>query len=215
MSGLMIKDEFLKSLSNYTTDNSQQFTLWNEIEKSYSKSDRHYHNLTHLEAVLNELSIHKTKFTSWDAIVFAIAYHDIVYNTLKSNNEERSADLAIKRLSSTSFPAESIVWCGELIRATKKHEPADYETNLFTDADLSILGSDFSTYNDYAKKIRREYSIYPDLVYNPGRKKVLLHFLEMKSIFKTKEFSDKYELSAKANIQSELNSLTKGSPQAS
>jgi predicted metal-dependent HD superfamily phosphohydrolase len=205
----MIKDEFLKCLNSYTTDNRQQQTLWNEIEKSYSKSDRHYHNVNHLESLLNELTIHKTKFASWDAIVLAIAYHDIVYNTLKSNNEERSAEVAIKRLSSISCPGETIEKCGKLIHATKKHEPADYETNLFTDADLSILGSDAETYNEYAKKIRREYSIYPDIVYNPGRKKVLLHFLEMKTIFKTKEFSEKYELSAKANIQAELNSLTK------
>jgi predicted metal-dependent HD superfamily phosphohydrolase len=205
----MIKDAFLKSLSNYTTNDRQQQTLWNEIEKSYSKSDRHYHNLAHLESVLNELTIHKAKFASWDAIVFAIVYHDIVYNTLKSNNEERSADVAIKVLTNISCPGNTIEQCGELIHATKKHQPADHETNLFTDADLSILGSDSERYNDYVKKIRREYSIYPDLVYNPGRKKVLLHFLEMESIFKTKEFSDKYELSAKANIQSELESLTK------
>jgi predicted metal-dependent HD superfamily phosphohydrolase len=205
----MIKDEFLKSLNNYTTDNHQQLTLWNEIENNYSSPNRHYHNVTHLEALLNELIVHKTKFASWDTIVFAIAYHDIVYNTLKSNNEERSADVAIKRLTTISFPFQSMEWCGKLIQATKKHEPADYETNLFTDADLSILGSDPLTYNEYAKKIRREYSIYPDIVYNPGRKKVLLHFLEMKTIFKTNEFSDKYELSAKTNIQSELNSLTR------
>jgi predicted metal-dependent HD superfamily phosphohydrolase len=205
----MIKDEFLKSLSNYSTDNHQQLKLWNEIEKSYSKSDRHYHNLTHLESLLDELTIHKTKFASWDAIVFAIAYHDIVYNTVKSNNEERSADVAIKSLTDISCPGNTIERCGKLVRATKKHEPADNETNLFTDADLSILGSDSETYNDYVRKIRREYSIYPDLVYNPGRKKVLLHFLEMEYLFKTKEFSDKYELSAKANILSELKSLTK------
>ncbi len=87
---------------------------------------------------------------------------------------------------------------------------SDFETNLFTDADLSILGSDPDTYKVYSKQIRREYSIYPEIIYNPGRKKVLTHFLKMDKIYKTEEFSDRYELNARINIQTELNSLTNG-----
>jgi predicted metal-dependent HD superfamily phosphohydrolase len=206
----MIKQEFISSLKNYTSDNEQQLRMWNEIQKNYSKSDRHYHNLTHLNFMLAELIINKDKFENWDTVIFAIAYHDAVYNTLRSNNEERSADLAGKRLAEISFPERSITLCTQMILATKKHEPADPETNLFTDADLSILGSEPDAYRQYAKQIRREYSIYPDLVYNPGRKKVLMHFLGMSTIFKTKAFSEKYEQAAKTNLQAELNALTHG-----
>jgi predicted metal-dependent HD superfamily phosphohydrolase len=39
------------------------------------------------------------------------------------------------------------------------------------DADLSILGKDLDTYLAYTKMIRKEYSIYPDFLYKPGRKK--------------------------------------------
>jgi predicted metal-dependent HD superfamily phosphohydrolase len=203
----MIKQEFLTSLNNYISDSERQLAMWSEIQKNYSEPNRHYHNLAHLNSILAELKIHQDKFSNWDTIVFAIAYHDLVYNTLKSNNEELSAETATKRLISISFPEKLADFCSHLILSTKKHESSDGETNLFTDADLSILGSDSETYALYSKQIRREYSIFPDLVYNPGREKVLTHFLNMNNIYKTKEFSKKYELTARANLLAELNAL--------
>lgn len=181
--------------------------MWLEVETAYAGSHRHYHNLTHLDALCMELESHRQSFVSWDAVIFAIAYHDLVYNTLKSNNEEKSAATAVARLTKIAPPESLISACERFILATKRHEASDGETNLFTDADLSILGTDIDTYKEYAKKIRREYSIYPDIVYNPGRKKVLKHFLRMEKIFKTDAFFEKYELSARRNLQSELDSL--------
>jgi predicted metal-dependent HD superfamily phosphohydrolase len=92
--------------------------------------------------------------------------------------------------------------------ATKHHQlSADEDVNYFTDADLSILGQDWGTYLDYAKKIRKEYRLYPDLAYKPGRKKVLQHFFEMESIFKTSGFRERYEAAARRNLQQELSIL--------
>jgi len=205
----VIKQEFIESLKNYTTDREQQLALWNEIEKNYSRSGRHYHNITHLDFMLAELRIYRDQFDNWDTIIFALAYHDFIYDSLKSNNEEKSAEAAVQRLTQISFPEKLIASCQKLILATKKHEPGELETNLFTDADLSILGSDPETYSAYTQQIRREYSIYPDLIYIPGRKKVLTHFLEMDNIYKTKEFSERYELKARANLRTEIDALTK------
>ncbi|MGE4514074.1 MAG: hypothetical protein AB7E26_09720, partial [Chryseobacterium sp.] len=73
---------------------------------------------------------------------------------------------------------------------------------------LSILGSESEIYVSYTQKIRKEYSIYPDLLYRPGRKKVLEHFLKSESIFKTEYFKEKYELRARENILSEIESLS-------
>ena len=203
----MIKTEFLKSLENYSTDSIQNFTMLERIEKEYTSSNRHYHTLNHLDNLLTELADNKEKFASWDVIVFAIAYHDVVYNTLKSNNEEKSAEFARKELTKISVPENLIIRCEQLILATKKHTYADFETNLFTDADLSILGATPEVYKLYSNQIRKEFSIYPDLVYNPGRRKVLKHFLDMKKIFKTNEFAIAYESKARINLQTELNSL--------
>jgi predicted metal-dependent HD superfamily phosphohydrolase len=204
---MAIREEFISSLQHYTSDPKIQQSMWSEIDTSYSKSNRHYHNLNHLNVLLHELTPMQREFNDWDTVIFAIVYHDAIYNTLNQNNEEKSAALAVKRLTSLGLTAEQTTACEKLILATKKHEPADRETNLFTDADLSILGSDPVTYHEYTKQIRKEYSIYPDFMYNPGRKKVLEHFLNMAHIYKSSEFAGKYEQQARKNIQTELNEL--------
>jgi len=61
----------------------------------------------------------------------------------------------------------------------------------------------------YYKNARKEYAIFPDFVYKPGRKKVLLHFLAMERIFKTDYFFHKFEMQAKQNLQKELEMLGK------
>ncbi|MFZ4476447.1 MAG: hypothetical protein ACOYPR_14720, partial [Saprospiraceae bacterium] len=106
------------------------------------------------------------------------------------------------------YPPARISRCKAQIIATKSHvESSEQDTNLFLDADLSILGQEFSIYKTYTQQIRKEYAMYPDLLYRPGRKKVLQHFLGMDSIFKTRYFQEKYEASARKNLQAELAQL--------
>jgi len=203
----MIKEEFIGSLKNYSSDGVMHLAMWGSIEKEYTDNRRHYHTLNHLNAMVKELVGYKFKFSNWDVVVFAIAYHDVVYNALKSNNEELSAEFARNELTKITVPENLVVQCEQLILATKKHAVIDFETNLFTDADLSILGASSEMYKLYTNQIRMEYAIYPDLIYNPGRRKVLRHFLGMDQIFKTNEFTAAYELQARSNLQAELNSL--------
>lgn len=136
-------------------------------------------------------------------------YHDLIYNASSSGNEEKSAEAAQKRLQQLGVPATKIRNCVDQILATKGHTMSDdTDTNIFTDADLSILGHDSAVYTAYYKNIRKEYSIYPDFMYNPGRKKVLQHFLAMPRIFKTDHFYDTYEAQARINLQAELETLS-------
>ena len=203
-----LRQIFIQLVNTYTSDKSIPISLWNEIEKKYSSHKRYYHTLSHLEVMLDQLDGCKQLIVDRDTLLFSAFYHDIVYNVLKSNNEERSADLAVKRLSATEFPVHKINTCRDQIVATKNHLNSNNEdTNLLTDADLSILGQPSDVYGQYCGQIRKEYSIFPDIVYKPGRKKVLIHFLNMKRIFKTSFFYDKYELPARHNLDSELTGL--------
>ena len=182
--------------------------LWTEISKSYTQPGRHYHNLLHLEKMHVQLSNVRNQISDWQTIVFSFAYHDIIYNPLKKNNEEKSAALAIKRMTELRVSPQQIEKCRLQILATKSHQlSSDVDTNLFTDADLSILGTDPTSYLEYTSQIRKEYSYFPDMIYKPGRKKVLLHFLSMEHIFKTDYFRNNFENKARANITSELTEL--------
>lgn len=204
----MLKESFIALLKSYTSDTNLVHKYWHEIEEAYSQKGRHYHTLAHLENMLVELNNIKTEIQDWDTVLFSLYYHDVVYNVLKSDNEEQSADLAQKRMQAIEVLAPIIDTCHTQIIATKKHALSDNtDTNYFTDTDLSILGKAPETYTLYTQQVRKEYSIYPDLLYKPGRKKVLRHFLDMDRIFKTDYFFNKYESAAKKNLQIELETL--------
>jgi len=204
----VLKETFIGLLTNYTNSDSLTNELWTEIEKNYSSKKRHYHTLHHLDNLITQLTDVKNEIQNWNAILFTLYYHDIVYNSLKSDNEEKSAELAEKRLNQISVSPDTIELCKNQILATKSHiKSTDSDTNYFTDADLSILGQNWETYSLYYKNVRNEYSIYPDFVYNRGRKKVLNHFLSMDKIFKTDFFYIKFERQAKQNIQKEIELL--------
>ena len=204
----MIEKVFTNLTRQYTSDDKLINKLWNEILTAYSKSNRYYHTLQHLESLLRYLEDVKHQITNWNAVLFALYYHDIVYNVLKHNNEEKSAALASKRMTEIDVDADTLNKCTNIILATKKHLwNEDNDLNLFTDADLSILGADWNDYETYLKQIRKEYTIYPDIIYNSGRKKVLQHFLSMETIYKTEYFYKKFETKARQNLQGELKLL--------
>ena len=197
----MLKNIFFSLAKKYTADESLIKKSWDKIDTAYSSGSRHYHTLLHLDNMLRQLEQVTDQIQDWDTILFALFYHDIIYKAAKNNNEEKSADYAKLDLQSIGFPAERISKCVQLILATKKHlESNDSDTNFFTDADLSILGQDWQVYENYFRQIRKEYSIYPDIIYKPGRKKVLEHFLAMQRIYKSDYFYEKLEANAKRNL---------------
>lgn len=206
----MIKEKFFQLLNNYTDKIEPKEKLWSEIEKKYSVKRRHYHTLQHLTNLITELESIKKEIVNWDSVLFSVYYHDVIYNTLKKDNEEKSAILAEKRLLELKVDDLIITKVKNQILATKSHLISpDNDTNLFTDADLSILGKDWNTYQQYCNQIRKEYFIYPDIMYKAGRKKVLQHFLKMEKIYKTTLFFEKYEIQAKQNMEKELILLEK------
>lgn len=204
----MLKEIFLALCATYSKDKNLIETCWSEIEKNYNSKSRHYHNLKHLEELFKQLAAVKNEFADWDTVLFSLYYHDVIYDVLHNDNEANSAKYAAKRLTKLGFPTNKINQVSAQIEATKTHaRSADNDINLFLDADLAVLGKDENGYLEYTKLIRKEYSYYPDFVYNPGRKKVLKHFLDMFSIFKTDYFIDLYEAQAKMNIEEELLNL--------
>ncbi|MET0392494.1 MAG: hypothetical protein ABW019_05105 [Chitinophagaceae bacterium] len=189
----------------YTADQRLVRSLWEEIAGCYSRPARKYHNLQHLAAICHELLAVKQHIAGWNILVFSIAYHDIVYNTRRQDNEEKSAALAKDRLLTLDLPAPAIETCAAQILATKTHAATgDTDTAYFTDADLAILGSGWPVYATYASHIRQEYRHYPGLLYNPGRKKVLKKFLEKDRIYNTPHFYSLYEEQARKNMAAEL-----------
>lgn len=204
----MLKQTFIELIANYSKDVALANELWNDIDLHYSSKNRYYHTLNHLENLLNQLLEVKNEIKGWNCILFTLYYHDIIYKATKSDNEDKSADFAKKIMIKLTVAKSIIDNCKSQILATKKHLfNVDLDINYFIDADLSILGQDWDLYSSYYKNVRKEYSIYPDLLYNPGRKKVLKYFLAMEKIFKTDYFYQKFESNARKNLKKEYDLL--------
>lgn len=203
-----LKERFSALSLAFSPDQELIEKLWSEIEKNYSQKSRHYHNLAHLESMFSGLDAVNVRISNYLNISFSVFYHDVIYDSSSKSNEEKSADFAKERLQQLNISETDISEIYHQILATKAHQNSDNkDLNYLLDADLSILGKDLEIYIDYTRKIRKEYSIYPDFLYKPGRKKVLKHFLEMENIFKTDYFREKYEEQARKNIQWEIDNL--------
>lgn len=195
-------------LKNYCSNPKLVDRCWNELQQHYSSAGRYYHTLNHISGLIAVLDTATEQVKCPEALLFAAFYHDVIYDVLRQDNEERSANLAKRTLAELNVPAEVAELCDNHIMATKSHGHSDCaDTNLFTDADIAILGALPPLYREYTGNIRREYSIYPDEVYKPGRIKVLHQFMAMPSIYKTGFFRERYEKQAQENIKQELEEL--------
>ena len=201
-----LEDDLRELLDRHEVHADHIDELWQEVVKAHSSPGRHYHTLQHLEDLHAQLAEVRSALQDPDAVLLAIVYHDLTYRVSRKDNEERSAEVMLERmLVALDLPGPMVLRAAAHIRATRRHEAsADPDTDLFTDADLSILGSSRERYKLYTQQVRWEYRRYPDLLYKPGRRKVLAHFLAMPHIFKTTYFRDRYEEQARLNMEAEL-----------
>lgn len=176
-----------------------------------STPDRHYHNLEHLDAMVRHARIIGfDRGPSWDALFASILFHDVVYDATRTDNEQRSADLARTWLSGTSVDEESVA---RAVLATRRHKPDpgdDLSVDL-TDLDMAILSTG-NYRDDYAVLIRREYAHVPLDLYVAGRVGFLRTCLTERIYFRpvTSLFTDEL---AHANIVGEIDRLL-GNPQS-
>ncbi|MEZ4887159.1 MAG: hypothetical protein R3E32_20680 [Chitinophagales bacterium] len=179
---------------------------WQNILKHYQESSRYYHNLTHLQELFELLLPFKQKLEHPKAVYFAIFYHDIIYSSLRKDNELKSAEYADKVLPLLKVDTTTIQLAYSLILATKDHHallPSN-DFHYFLDADLAILGADWEKYEAYSKAIRQEYRHVPSILYKRGRRKVLQHLLQKAPLYYTPEFFERFEAQARANVRMEL-----------
>lgn len=200
-----LKEQWYQLSNQYSIDPQIAEDYWQEISSHYSGKGRYYHNLHHLEFMTGHFMKNRDKLKDPDAVLFAIFYHDIIYKTGRSDNEAKSADVAEERLKAAGINGYLIQKTKALIMATKNHEhDTDEDINFLVDFDLAILGENPAAYERYTQQVRKEYRIYPDILYKPGRKKVILHFLGMEHIYKTSVYRENCEGQARLNLETEL-----------
>ena len=180
-----------------------------ELTRRYQEPHRAYHGMAHIEALLQGQLAHRDLIRDHQAVMLAIWFHDVVYDTRASDNEERSAQLAAEMLGQAACDAELIASVERKVRATQGHEwtDGDPDTAVFLDLDLGILAASPEAYERYTRQIAQEYDWVPAEAYKQGRAKVLKTFLDRPQIYFTPSLRAKWEEQARANLQRELASL--------
>lgn len=179
---------------------------FNELIEHYDGKGRFYHTSNHIYYMLNKFDLLKSDCLDEVSLLFSIWYHDLIYHSKAKDNEERSAEIAVEKLTNFGLKSLTIQQVNSLILTTKKHYPiVDIpDSKILLDLDLSILGVPPEDYQTYKDNIRKEYAWVPGFLYKKNRKKILLNFLERERLYFTETMFEKYEHQARENIKKEI-----------
>lgn len=180
------------------------------LDAAYAEPHRRYHTRAHIEACLQALdAVPDLDETTRRRLVWAIWWHDAVYDPTRSDNEEVSAAMARRDLSALGASAEDIDEVCRLILLTRGHSVSadDRVGALMVSIDLSILGAAPADYDAYAQAVREEYSHVPEAAFRAGRASVMQHFLQAPVLFADPDFRARLETMARENIAREIRAL--------
>lgn len=183
------------------------------LRRRHAEPLRAYHNWTHIEAMLALFAETRDALAAPEAVLYAILFHDAVYDPQARDNEERSAVL-LETLAGGLLDRPTLDRAGRLIRATQRHRidadlPADEQADSarFLDMDLAILGADEARFDAYERAIRFEYGHVEDIAFTAGRAAVMAGFGQRERLFLSDWGHARFEARARANIARSLGRL--------
>ncbi len=183
------------------------------LRARYAEPHRRYHDQKHVDTVLeavDELAAAEQLADDDRAIVrLAAWFHDAVYDPTASDNEQRSADLALTVLRADGDTAGVAEEVARLVTVTADHavDPGDVRAAVLCDADLSILASDADRYAAYARGVREEYAFIDDAAFRRGRAAVLHRLLDREHLFSTSHGRGHWEQEARRQVAREVTVL--------
>ncbi len=182
--------------------------MFTRLAAAYADPSRAYHTAEHIEDCLSLLDESRILARHADEVEAAIWFHDAVYVAVRTDNEERSAELAGASLRAANVASDITERIMSLVLETR-HEtiPYEHDAALLCDIDLSILGRSPEVFDRFERQIRQEYAMVPELIYRSRRSEILRRFLSRSSIYQTRWFRQRYERQARANLERVLTTL--------
>jgi predicted metal-dependent HD superfamily phosphohydrolase len=170
---------------------------------------RRYHTTAHLAACLRELDAVPGLAERPAEVEFALWLHDAVYKSWRSDNEERSADWAVRLLEQGRATPAVVERVRALVLATR-HMAGRFtgDAALVVDVDLSILGQEDGVYAQFEQDVRKEYWWVPRRKYVEARVGILKSFLDREAIYVWPVFRERYEVRARENLERAILALS-------
>jgi pantetheine-phosphate adenylyltransferase len=156
---------------NIRCDVNTLLSMWNE-------SHRSYHTLDHLNDLIDQIDENKDSFTEkeYEMLLLTAIFHDCIYDPMKNNNEEKSADFFIECCSDKTNT--DVLKIKQMILDTKSHKASNSLSHIFSSFDMSIVERDFDQLLDWESGIYDEFKGYGNEKYKEGRLKFLESLLE-------------------------------------
>lgn len=156
---------------NIRCDVNTLLSMWNE-------SHRHYHNLNHLNDLIQQINENKSKFTEkeYEKLMLTALFHDCVYEPKSSTNEEDSAKFLME--CSVDKSDSDILDVKQMILDTKSHTSTTYLSESFNKFDMSVVERGFDQLLEWETGISEEFSVFPKAQYKEGRIKFLESLLD-------------------------------------
>ena len=181
-------------------------TLLTSLKARYNEPARAYHTWAHIEALLGHFHTLSDKLNDKSRVLWALYWHDAIYDPARGDNEAVSADL-LRQEGREQLPDTTREEAAHIIEATAKHQlptqlsgEALSDAAHFLDMDLSILAARDDVFDAYEDNIRFEYSFVPADIYIPARANILKGFLNREHLYFTDTCRDKWETTARENL---------------
>ncbi len=175
--------------------------LYLALTAKYAEPHRHYHTVAHISACLRHFDAVRGHLSDPVAVERAIWFHDVVYNTHRTDNEAASAEFTAGAMAALGCSPGEIETVHRLILVTA-HPSVPQTTNeqFLVDIDLAILGSSRAEFDAYERQIRQEYKWVPNVIFRRKRAELLQSLLRQPAIFRTDYFQRKFETAARKNL---------------
>ena len=191
--------------SDLDLDQAQSKALFQLLVQAYTESQRFYHTQQHIVDCFELYQTVESKLHDPLTVAVAIWFHDFVYDPKAKDNELQSV-IFMQNLCVAFLDSITIEKIYSWILATQKHQPShDHDLNYLLDIDLAVLGSQPQRFAEYEQQIQMEYAWVNPAIYQTKRREVLSGFYQMKPIYQTIDFQQRYEQQAKFNLNNAIN----------
>ena len=191
--------------------------LMTRLRERYAEPQRHYHTWAHIDALLGHFRRWVRYFHRPGPVLWALYWHDAIYDPQARDNEEQSACLLEQEAAGHLSP-DDIAFAAAIIRATTSHTMPPGMTGrdaedlaLFLDLDLSILGAPQPVYDRYEQDIRAEYAFVPEDRFRAVRGEILKGFLARPRLYFTDLAHAEWDEAARTNLARAVRVLEQGS----
>ncbi len=207
----MIKEDLLnrwKKLISRFTNTEDAYKYGQLVIDCYNEKHRHYHDINHLIHVLEQFDFAIKNIGIAEAtaatIELSIWYHDAIYDTSRTDNELKSAELFEDHANKMGINQNVINDVKRIILITENHyQAASLDEEIMSDCDLSPLGLNKEGFEQSGRDLKKEYPHTPEI----KRKEALEKFLAHNGIFRTMLFKKAYEERATKNIEEKIKSF--------